>query len=401
MHATNFLRSALEPVSKPCFHTFRVRFSRRFRGATAVLQLVLVPFFIAVMTASLLADELPENATTPGTKGYVSGQLIYALEGRPTPECHASTIVETNDGLAAAWFAGTEEKDPDVGIWFANHDENGWSKPRRLVDGSEGESEDYACWNPVLYQAPDADGKRGDLMLFYKVGLSPRLWWGALITSQDNGNTWSAPRRLGKDKALPAKNQNLLGPVRCKPVMLSNGTLLCGSSTENDGWKVHMELTKDLGKTWRVVGPIHDPLKDETPFEAIQPTILTHADGRLQILCRTTQDVVSESWSDDNGETWSQMAATNLPNPSAGIDAVSLKDGRQLLVYNPTRNGRHRLAVAVSKDGKSWKTPIMLEAQPGEFSYPAMIQAADGKVHITYTWKRLSVKHVVLDPGKI
>ena len=148
-----------------------------------------------------------------------------------------------------------------------------------------------------------------------------------------------------------------------------------------------------------MIGPINDGLE----FDAIQPSILTYGDGRMQILCRTIQDVISESWSTDGGMTWSAMKATELPNPSAGTDAVTLKDGRQLLVYNHSVRGRKApgrglLNVAISRDGISWKPVLTLENQKGEFSYPAVIQSAGGKVHVTYTYRRRSVKHGVLDP---
>ena len=95
------------------------------------------------------------------------------------------------------------------------------------------------------------------------------------------------------------------------------------------------------------------------------------------------------------------MAATALPNPSAGIDALRLADGRFLLVYNPKTSGRERLEVAVSDDGKAWRSAALLEDSPGEYSYPAVIQARDGRVHVTYTWKRERIRHVVLDPASL
>ena len=95
------------------------------------------------------------------------------------------------------------------------------------------------------------------------------------------------------------------------------------------------------------------------------------------------------------------MRATVLPNPNSGTDAVTLEDGRHLLVYNHTPKGRTPLNVAVSDDGKAWKAGPVLEAEPGEYSYPAVIQASDGLVHVTYTWRRRRIKHVVLDPTKL
>jgi predicted neuraminidase len=108
--------------------------------------------------------------------------------------------------------------------------------------------------------------------------------------------------------------------------------------------------------------------------------------------------VITEAWSEDAGRTWKPMRATALPNPSAGIDALRLADGRFLLAYNPTTQGRAKLELAVSDDGKAWRPSLVLEDSPGEYSYPAMIQARDGLVHVTYTWRRQRIKHVAVRP---
>jgi len=321
---------------------------------------------------------------------FSEGALIFSLEKKPTPECHASTIAETPSGLVAAWFGGTREKHPDVGIWLSHLVDGSWTDPLEVVNGIQNDSLRYPCWNPVLFQP-----KSGPLLLFYKVGPSPREWWGEMITSNDQGVTWSTPRKLGSGRL-----GYLIGPVKNKPVQLKDGTLICPSSTEvaeggNTFWRVHFELTKDLGKSWEVIGPINDGIE----FDAIQPSILTYPDGRLQILCRSMQKVVAESWSHDGGKSWSPMSATMLPNPSAGTDAVTLNDNRQLIVYNHTKKGRHSLNVAISIDGKSWNPALTLEDQKGEYSYPAVIQSSDGLVHITYTYNRESIKYVVLDPN--
>ena len=152
--------------------------------------------------------------------------------------------------------------------------------------------------------------------------------------------------------------------------------------------------TKDGGATWQATKPINDGKE----IAAIQPTILTYRDGRLQALIRSRQDRIAEVWSSDGGKSWGRMTLTNLPNPNSGIDALTLRDGRQLLVYNHTARGRWPLNVALSPDGRKWQAALVLENQPGEYSYPAVIQTADGLVHITYTWNRQRVKHVVVDP---
>jgi len=310
-------------------------------------------------------------------------EFIY--ETAPFPSSHASTIAEVKGGLVAAWFGGKYERSPDVGIWVSRFDGQRWSQVTEVANGVQSDGTRHPCWNPVLFQP-----KTGPLLLFYKVGPSPQSWWGMLTTSSDGGKSWSKPERLP---------DGILGPIKNKPVQLVDGSLLCGSSTESDGWLVHME--RNLGKTWQKTAP----LNDRKEFGAIQPTILVYPKGSIQILCRSQQDKITESWSEDGGKTWSRMQATMLPNPNSGIDAAMLKDGRALLVYNHTQragpNGRGRLNVAVSADGKAWKAALILENQAGEYSYPAVIQTSDGLVHITYTWKRERIKHVVIDPNKL
>jgi len=319
--------------------------------------------------------------TNKKQEGIVKTEFIF--KGAPFPSCHASTIVETKNGLIVAWFGGKYESSPDVSIWISRYNDNGWSKVAKVANGLQENNRRYSCWNPVLFQPKD-----GPLMLFYKVGLNPREWWGMLITSMDDGKTWSKPQQLPK---------GILGPIKNKPIELPDGSILCPSSTEHKGWRVHLEYTLDLGKTWEKIGPLDDGKR----FDAIQPSILLYPSGRMQILCRSKQGRIVESWSEDTGKTWSTMEATILPNPNSGIDAVVLKDGRALLVYNHTFKERSPLNIAVSENGKTWKSALILEDQPGEYSYPAVIQTVNGKVDITYTWKRQRIKHIIVDPKKL
>jgi predicted neuraminidase len=327
------------------------------------------------------------SAVSPMSIAQETGQAVmrteFIYETAPFPSCHASTLAQTRDGIIAAWFGGKHERSPDVGIWVSRRDARGWSPVVEVANGVQPNGVRHPCWNPVLFQ-PLA----GPLLLFYKVGPSPTDWWGMLITSADQGRTWSTPQRLP---------EGFLGPIKNKPVQLNDGSLLCPSSTEHAGWRVHLERSPDLGKTWQQIGPINDGKE----FGAIQPAILTYPSGWMQILCRSRQRRITESWSEDGGKTWSAMKATTLPNPSSGIDAVSLKDGRALLIYNHTERGRSPLNLAVSSDGKTWKSALVLETQPGEYSYPAIIQTSDGLVHVTYTWKRERIKYVVIDPKKL
>lgn len=243
------------------------------------LRRVLVVFSISCLV-SLAQDSPVSRGAEP--KGVLVNEFLY--DSASFRSCHASTIEETPGGLVAACFGGTDEGEPDVGIWFARRDaaRQKWSAPVEVANGVESKAKRYPCWNPVLYQQPG-----GALLLFYKVGPTPKSWWGMLITSGDGGLTW-------------------------------------------------------------------------TP-----------------------------------------LTATALPNPDSGIDAVNLKDGRMLLVFNPTQRGRSPLSVAISSDGRTWQAALDLETERGEFSYPAVICTADGKAHITYTWKRKKIKHVELDPAQL
>ena len=313
----------------------------------------------------------------------------FIFESAPFPSVHASTIAETKDGLVAAWFGGTREGANDVGIWVSRRVNGKWTPPVEVGTGVQPDGTRHPTWNPVLFEL-----RPGELTLFYKVGPSPRTWWGMARTSKDNGRTWSQPRRLP---------DGFLGPVKNKPVRLSDGTIIASSSTESDetpsAWRVHFERTTDGGATWHIVRP--PSASGDARIDAIQPSILTHADGRLQAIGRTRSGRLFETWSSDRGQTWSPLQLTSLPNPSAGTDAVTLKDGRHLLVYNHTPKGRTPLNVAISRDGKAWQSVHVLESEPGEYSYPAVIQTSDGLVHITYTWKRERIRHVVIDPATL
>jgi predicted neuraminidase len=321
------------------------------------------------------------QAAAPASPAIVKAEFI--AEKPSFASSHASTIVETRDGLVAAWFGGSEERSPDVSIWLSHNDGRGWTAPEEVANGiDEKNRRRYPCWNPVLFLR-----KNSDLLLFYKVGPSPESWWGMVKVSDNSGKTWSKSKRLPK---------GIVGPVRNKPIEMADGTLLCGASSEDAGWRVRMEQTKNPMKGWQ-----HSPhLNGALEYAAIQPTILEHGEGKLQILCRTKQGKVTECWSTNNGATWSRMLATALPNPNSALDAVMLREGSALLVYNHLKQGRNMLNVAVSPDGSSWKAAVTLENEPGEFSYPAVIQTSDGLVHVTYTWKRQRIKHVVLDPAK-
>ena len=316
-----------------------------------------------------------------------SSELIFPVGSTSFNSSHASTIVELKNGsLLSAWFGGSDEGDPDVAIWAARRNASGWSKPFELA-----REPDVACWNPVLFHSRD-----GRLWLYYKFGPSPSNWVAARKYSVDEGLTWTPVEHL------PA---GVLGPIRAKPLILEDGVIVSGTSVEAyHSWSIWIERSTDDGKTWTKIGPIlpafnldRKSAPDSTRTHGlIQPSVVRLGKGHLRLYARSTEDVARVCVSDsfDNGLTWTSVHPLDLPNPNSGIDAVALSDGRVVLIYNDTTSGRSPLVLALSRDGEHFQNFDTLEAKPGEYSYPAIIQNAKGDLEITYTWNRKSIEYV-------
>ena len=353
------------------------------------------------------------SVAIPQKKGIVTNEFLY--EKAAFPQAHSATIVETTAGdLVSAFFGGTREGAPDVCIYTCRKDKgsNTWTAPALAADGVLSPTLRKACYNPVLYQM-----QNGPLYLFYKIGKKVSDWKGYLKKSDDGGRTWS------KAYQLP---DGYLGPIKNKIVDV-DGKSIAPSSTEEGGWKVHFEIAEDGGRKTHIVGPLKASkavlTQDQAPqtgnngndieggdnakantVQAIQPSILTHRDGRLQILCRTRNGRIATAWSSDKGETWSDLVLTSLPNNNSGTDAVTLQDGRQMLIYNAVatppgakKGIRTPLNIAVSKDGINWEMVLTLEDSPiSQYSYPSIIQGKDGRIHVVYTWRRQRVKYMEL-----
>ena len=383
----------------------------------------------------------------------VKDEFLY--EHTYFPEAHASTIVETKKGdLVAAYFGGTHEKDPDVCIWvnIKKKGSDTWSKPILAADGvlslddpnakhmglsglkddttpatagpiGTPDSYDYitktsrlvfgssaaklkrkACWNPVLFEMPN-----GELWLFFKIGSSVGDWTGWLTKSKDGGRTWSKKEPLPFD----AEGRAFLGPIKNKPELI-NGRLLCPSSTENDGWRFHMEIYDLKTKQWKYI-PVESTEAIKTddnkmhPIDCIQPSILKLKDGRLQVLMRTHNARLATSFSSDGGDTWTPVTLSDVENNQSGTDAVTLRDGRHVLIYNNfstlplTKKGpRTPLSIALSDDGQTWRHALTLEDSPiDQYSYPAIIQGKDGTLHCVYTWRRQRIAYKQIDLNKL
>jgi predicted neuraminidase len=320
----------------------------------------------------------------------------FIFTSAPFPSAHASTIVELPNGdLLAAWFGGTAEGAPDTAIWASRRtasQANQWSAPYVLV-----REPNIACWNPVLFHSSD-----GKLWLYYKFGPNARTWTGARLVSNDEAHTWSPPEHL------PA---GLLGPIKDKPLVLLDGTIVSGTSVESySSWAVWIDRSTDNGKTWTKIGPItvpsqpapspqpSQPNQAEQVSGILQPTIVPLGKKHLRLYARSTSDIgrICAADSFDDGLTWTQAHPTDLPNPNSGIDAVALRDGRVVLIYNNSTQGRTPLNLAVSADGEYFKIFATLEDQPGEYSYPAIIQGKAGELDMTYTWNRKRIRFATM-----
>jgi predicted neuraminidase len=362
------------------------------------LRLLLKLSCIAILTSSvLLAQSKP------------AGEFIFEPGSTSFPESHASTIVALKNGeLMAAWFGGTKERAPDVAIWGSRRVNGKWTAPAELE-----REKDVPSWNPVLFHTKD-----GRLWLYYKVGPSPGEWAAGRMYSDDEGKMWS------RDERLPA---GLLGPIRAKPLVLDDGTIVSGSSIEaHETWAAWVERSTDNGKTWAKIGPITvsreadaaeppaaDPSKDAPGWAAdkgprkyvgiIQPSIISLGGKHLRMYARsrTMASKIAVADSMDNGATWTQAHFLDLPNNNSGIDAVALKDGRVVMIFNNTTVGRTPLNLAVSNDGEHFRVFATLEDTVGQYSYPAIIQGPDGSLEMTYTWQRKTIRYVHLPLAEV
>ncbi len=400
-------------------------------------------------------SQLKETGLAVVENSFIYDQSIY-------PETHSASLVELEDGtLLATYFGGTKERVPDVCIYTQRKERGAreWSAPVLAADGvfttgterarragidtscvkahfgpcikhgldwdasknriamtweealdfsdnEEGIEQRKACWNPVLFQMPD-----GEVWLFFKIGKNVKDWTGWLCKSRDGGRTWS------DKEPLP---EGFLGPIKNKPELI-DGRLVCASSTENDGWKIHFETLDIATGQWtkQMPGNRKDVL-------CIQPAILRHGNNTLQVVARTrptneqrkgqvnTRGKIATCWSFDNGRTWGETSLLDVPNNQSGIDAVTLakpvtmkvkgeriKDVRHVMIYNnfgtlpgTNKGPRTPVSIAVSTDGVTWHHALTLEDSPiSQYSYPAIIQGKDGSLHVAYTWRRQRIAY--------
>ena len=317
-------------------------------------------------------DKKYDLSETDPEKIIVSAKKEMIFTVQPTPACHASTVLPLdNETVVAAWFAGTSEGENDVNILTSVRSKDGiWGTPIQVSADAN-----TAHWNPVLFQRTD-----GTIVLYFKVGTATDYWKTYYATST-NGRSWSTPREL-----VPGDNSGGIGPVKNKPLRLKNGTVLAPSSTEINGeWKAHIDISYDDGRTWTKTPDIK-----AGNVKMIQPTLWQSADGSVHMFTRTDSGKIYRSDSTDNGKTWSDAYATNIPNNNSGIDLDVDGAGRIFLAYNNTSipGIRTPLSLAVSlDDGQTFTKILTFERGLAEYSYPAIVIKGD-TIHITYTYER-------------
>ena len=311
-------------------------------------------------------------------------------DGECFPECHASSLALLENGvILCVYFAGKHEKADDVGIFLSRHTQNGWEKPRLLskVDG-------VPHWNPVIFEIP------GGVRVCFKVGREIPDWLSWHTESFDQGRTWTKPAPYG----------NAVGPVRSKPIVLSNGKMLAPNSVETaSSWRPFVDVSEDFGAHFKRLStiPINFSRENEDNFisglGAIQPTIWESEKGCVHALLRTTCGYIFRSDSADYGKTFSEAKNTSIPNNNSGIDAVNTPHGLFLAMNPVSGNWAARTPLVVLKSTDNGRTFSHFETladlkfdekgnKNAEFSYPAII--ADEKyLHITFTWMRRQIAY--------
>ena len=324
----------------------------------------------------------------------VNKELI-AKNNKAFKSCHASNVCFlSNQTIMVVWFAGSKEGASDVTIWGSIRDNNGWTDPKPITV-----EENVPHWNPVLFEI-----KENELLLFYKIGDTIATWKTMIMSSYDNGKTWSEAREM-----IPG-DAGGRGPVRNKLIQLKNHRILAPASSEAGVWRCFVDYSDDFGMTWKKSNDIYATPNEDREIAKdyhaipvseqsyvgrgiIQPS-LWESDTGVHMFMRSTEGYVFRSDSKDAGATFCQAYQTNIPNNNSGIDVVRHCDGNLYLVYNPVGiswGKRTPLYLACSEDdGLSFRDILVLEEGEGEYSYPSIISQNEC-LYLTYTYNRENI----------
>lgn len=317
-----------------------------------------------------------------GSISYSSELIFERVPGAAAH--HASTMtLAPNGDLLVTWYGGSYESSDDESLYLARRrkGQRNWDRPQLLLQNPE-----QPVGNAVIFTMGDGSvwiiwGRMESTqpMLAHTGWDTTRLMYRV---SKDSGATWSRDREFPMDTAgwLP---RNLA-------ITLRDGTVAVPISDERNNRDLSfLLLTKDRGATWRRSADIPNAQP-----QGEQPAVAQRRDGSLLAFLRTSPRLL-QSESMDGGMTWSPAQKSAFLNPDAAISLCALSNGNLLLVWNNTERGRSPLHIARSTDdGKTWSEPLMLESNPGEYSYPSVMQTPDGRIHVIYTYRRYSIKHV-------
>jgi predicted neuraminidase len=309
-------------------------------------------------------------------RGLFQAEFIFE-PCQSLPMNHGSMLAEMPDGdILCAWYAGSEEGARDVKIYAARlaKGSRAWSEPEVIADTA-----DRSEGNPMLF----VDDK-GKVWLYFVTihGLGWSMAKMKYAVSEDGGRTFG-PVKLFRD--------NYGWMTRNHILRLESGTLLMPLYHESLRYSFFMRST-DGGETWQKAGRIKSRPGN------LQPAIVELDEGTVLALMRTWGNN-GKTWramSKDEGLTWSEAVEINIKNPRSATDMVRLSNGHLVIAFNNSTDRRTPLTVALSEDeGKTWPYLRDLETDEGRFSYPSLIQASDGMIHITYTYRRITIKHAV------
>lgn len=351
---------------------------------------------IAFLIAALHGKNDPYPAFVLPAHEYHQTTLPASFEQftipSPTPSVHSATLAPLSNGrIMAIWFGGQKEGAQDVKLYQAIFANGVWQPAQAITSRMDVQQETKRnirkIGNPVLMRDP-----QGNLHLFF-VSVSYGGWAGSAINhkrSTDEGFTWSPAKRIITSPFL-----NLSTLVRGVPLNMQNGQI---------GLPVYHEFITKFPEWLRLGsdGQVIDKVRMQHGQPTLQPSVIPSDASHALALLRYAGQPPNRIWAvntDDAGQTWHSARPLALPNPNSSVTAIRLRSGTLLLAYNPTEHDRNQLALATSDDnGAHWQLARLLEqsASPSdEFSYPALLEDAQGHIHLTYTYKRQSIKHVI------
>ena len=368
----------------------------------AALSRTLLPLLVlsAVFLPALLSGWRSEESRrfeSPAVTADAGALPLYSerfIVASPSPRhLHTPALSELASGdLLAVWKA-SRSKDASVALLAASYDRRAevW-RPARQVTSRLGTQKELGrpvatLANPVLLTRPD-----GTVSLFYV-----SAWWSwstasvTLKTSTDHGETWTPARRI---VTSPVANASTL--VKAAPVLYTDGSV---------GVPAYHELVGLFPQLLRVSagGSLVEKVRIHRGQGSLQPSIVPIDDREAIALMRNSRKgSVFVARTRDAGQSWSPVEALDLPNPNSPVMGVRLQDGAVLLVFNDSAESRENLSLALSRDGGRRWTSIHTfeEGERGtggfraNFSYPYMIRASDGVVHLVYSWHQTYIKHV-------